>query len=766
MSEEMNLSLDANLPPWDENIDSMQPDMHEDLEIYEKASHFAKLSLLSGNSFSESDLEDFIKKNYGLYGLQRLKIAKFVMKSFNLNPSNDALLMLSCTSGARVVIATAGAGKTTSLQIDLLVSKILDKALARNKLKPQLIEGTSVSIPRVLYLNYNKHNVNPIVQKHSSMCSALNKILKPSDAIDDDIESSTVHSFCHNWLQAFSSSLNLQEVKVMGSEDSEKLWSVIIKPRWTKFYDEDPDNAVNWEVLDSLYVYKTESMLDWDDFFVCAKFVDTQLKSDFVQSCIKKYDSMKKQMKLFDFTDYLVLMTTVLREHPELKQKLQERYSVIIADENQDFTKLMNELLLELYSPGVNQLVVVGDPDQTIYAFRGVSPDNVVNLCERLEDFTLLGLDTNYRCPDKIVDAAKSILDLNILRFKKPIETVRTGGVIRLHPTNASHNQVDSVINLLKQIGKDSWSRTVITYRNNISSVIVGEEMYYSGIPCCVLDDRRPFNNMVFNQITTILRALYEKDNIEFNKTLYRVLPMSKESWARIIEANRLRRHNHFHDFEVPNDMPSGSFDALQALIRISQRIETQPVCDFIESIIRLYRLYYFNFLVKSGSGVIDDVDNLELFLERTKKFYSRKMTFDYMYQELLRNNQNVLDGVTLSTFHGLKGLEFDYVIAIDFNDSIFPNYSGIDMRYTKNTAMEEKESENRLCYVLVTRTIKELHLFYKDTDPSIYVKVLTGTSDLSEPSESLVMQSVTGAGDVSALDSKMSFIQRLLGKG
>src|SRR5699024_4014870 len=148
---------------------------------------------------------------------------------------------------------------------------------------------------------------------------------------------------------------------------------------------------------------------------------------------------------------------------------------------------------------------------------------------------------------------------------------------------------------------------------------------------------------------------LNEKDNIEFNKTLYRVLPMSKENWARIIEANRLRRHNHFHDFEVPNDMPSGSFDALQALIRISQRIETQPVCDFIESIIRLYRLYYFNFLVKSGSGVIDDVDNLELFLERTKKFYSRKMTFDYMYQELLRNNQNVLDGVTLSTFHGLK---------------------------------------------------------------------------------------------------------------
>ena len=64
MSEEMNLSLDANLPPWDENIDSMQSDMHEDLEIYEKASHFAKLSLLSGNSFSESDLEDFIKKNY------------------------------------------------------------------------------------------------------------------------------------------------------------------------------------------------------------------------------------------------------------------------------------------------------------------------------------------------------------------------------------------------------------------------------------------------------------------------------------------------------------------------------------------------------------------------------------------------------------------------------------------------------------------------------------------------------------------------------
>lgn len=742
---------------------------HKDYEIYKKAEHFKSLKLLSGSAMSLNELETFVRKNYGKIGIFRLQLAKKIMSSLNYNPSPDVLLMLACTRSARVVIATAGAGKTTSLQTDIAISKILDKALGLNELAPMKIEGTSVEVPRILYLNYNKHNVQPIAKRHTAVCTAVNKIFKKDDSIDDSIDSTTVHAFCLRWLKAFSSEVDLPDLKIMSDEQKTKIWGAIIQPRWKKYYP-DSDFMVEYPVLDDLYNFKTESTLDWDDFFLTSKFVDAELKPEFVKACIKKYDAMKKQMMVVDFTDYLVLMIDVLRTHPELKQRLQERYKVIIADENQDFTRLMNDLLLELYSPDKNKLIVVGDPDQTIYAFKGVSPDNVVYLCEKLEDMELLGLDTNYRCPDGIVDAAKSILNLNILRFEKPIQTVRTGGKIIQHPIIQGELQDKAVMDLVRRIDPTCYSDTVITYRNNISSLIIAEELYYAGIPFNILDDRRPFSNLVFRNILTGLRSLYEKDNFQLNCELYRFLPVTKDIWIRILELNREQRRNHLHDLQMPSpveSLPKGTMDALATLVRISEIIDTAPVCDYIGPLIRLYRTYYFDYRAKPNNPYVTDNENYQLYLERAVKFFSRHMTFEYMLQEYRERNKDNPAGITLSTFHGLKGLEFDYVIAIDFVDSCFPNYMGIEQKYTENTALEEKESENRLCYVLVTRTIKELHLFYSATDPSVYVGILMKTfGDISKDTDSEKEITLGPISGINSTNARMSFIQRLIDNG
>ena len=753
-------ATDEGAPNFND-VDTEEEDEDFGLEIYQKAKKFNSLKLLSGNGMSDSELTSFVSEHYGTRGLQRLKLAKFILKSLKYNPSPDVLLMLSSTKKARIVIATAGAGKTTSLQFDLLISKILDKTLGENLLEPEVLEGTDITMSRVLYLNYNKHNVQPIVERHSRLCAAVNSLLTADDAVENSIDSSTVHAFCYRWLQAFSSEVSLPELKILTEEEKAKIWKVIIAPRWTKYYGESPC-TLEYTVLDELYNYKTESMLDWDEFFETAKFVDSGLNEKFVKACIKKYDSMKKQMKLLDFTDYLILMIETLKANPKLKEKLQKRYRIIIADENQDFTRLMNELLIQLYDPKVNQVVIVGDPDQTIYAFKGVSPDNIAVLSEQLEDVELLGLDTNYRCPDKIVEAAKEILNLNILRFKKPIETIRTGGKIIAHPLQTSDSQEKSVLQLLQRIGKNEWGSTVISYRNNLSSIVLAEELYYANIPFTILDTRRPFSNMVFNQITRALRALQEKDNLQLNQDLYRFLPIDKEFWHSILEDNRLQRRFHLHDLKVPNRLPNGTMDALRTLVQISERFD-YPVCDFIAPLLNLYRTYYFNFMVRQPNPVISDNENLSLFLDRTYKFYNRQQTFDYMMKELSERNRDNPAGVTLSTFHGLKGLEFDYVIAIDFNETTFPNYVGIEQRYSKNTAIEEKESENRLCYVLVTRSIKEFHMFYSATDPSTYVGLLTRLDNkkiVSEPETELALGNIRSGSD---MFSKSMFVQRIL---
>lgn len=737
---------------------------NEDLEIFKKSFRFKRLNLLSGDKMSYAELNDFVKSRYGSTGMQRLSLAKFILKQLGYKASSDVLLMLSCTSKAKVVIATAGAGKTTSLQFELLISKMLDKATKTDLLKPTPVPDTSVLLPHILYLNYNKHNVQPILDRHRAVCRAINSLLKESDAVDDSIESSTVHAFCYRWLQAFSAEVKLPELRIIDDDMKEKVWDAIIKPRWAKHYADAERDAVDWQILEELYVFKTESMLDWDPFFETAKFTDIGLKPKFAKACIQKYDSMKKQMNLLDFTDYVTLMIEVLDNYPDLRRRLQERYRIIIADENQDFTNLMNALLVRLYDPEINQLIAVGDPDQTIYAFKGVSPDGVVNLVESLPQVELLGLDTNYRCPDKIVDAAKAILDLNVLRFEKPINTVKTGGTINAHPVLYGQSQEAQVLKLLARFDPSEYKDTVITYRNNISSIIMAEELYYAGIPFIVLDNRRPFNNLVFRQLTSAIKALRDKNDVELNKGLYPFLPMSKEEWLKVVEENRLYRRNHLHDYMLPNDAPRGTMEALAILARISERIEEAPVCDYITELVRLYKTYYFKFLVKSNMSTDPEVDNYTLYLERALKFFSRQMTFEYMQAELADRNRDNPAGVTLSTFHGLKGLEFDHVIAIDFREAVFPNYFGIEERYALNTALEEKESENRLCYVLVTRAKKEFHMFYPQGDPSVYVGLLNRVdtnSDRVDTRDELVLDSVVGT---SRLDSKAAFVQRILG--
>ena len=744
----------------DENGEPISDFDESEMEIYKKAANFKKLSLVSGNNL-KVDVKTYVKNTYGEEGLLRYVFAQHILKRLGLIPSDDVMLLLSCTKKAEIVIATAGAGKTTSLQLYLVISKMVDAVKHIYHVDPMPIEGTQVALPRILYLNYNRHNVQPILDKHRSVCATINKMIVEN--IDDGIESTTVHAFCRRWLESWGEETGITSLKIATDDERQQLWEALAVPRWKKFYNED-EMRISWELLDELYVFKTESMLEWDLFFQSAKFVDTGLLPDFVKACLKKYESMKKQMNVLDFTDYIIRMIELIDTNPKVRAQLHDRYRIIVADENQDFTALMNELLLRLYNPEVNRLIVVGDPDQTIYAFKGVSPDNVVRLYDRLEDVELLGLDTNYRCPDTIVESAKRILNLNVLRFDKPIGSVKTGGKIVKHSMSSVYHQNNEVLRLIKSKGESNYGKIVLTYRNNRSSIILGEELYYAGIPFNVLDDRRPFNNMVFKHIQSALIALLECDNVSHTRGLYRFLPVSKEFWNKIIDQNIKMRRSYLQDIILPDALPTGTLEAFNILLSISSRVGSEPCSDFIGALLNLYKKYYFNFLMKNPNPAIGDEDLYGLWLERSEKFWNRPYTFAYMQQELNERNVDKPDSITFSTFHGLKGLEFDYVIAIDFNDVIFPNYFSIEQRYPKNTAMEEKESENRLCYVLVTRAVKELHLFYNETDPSYYIDHIcpnTGENNSVSPDvKEMSLGGVTFADN--AMDAKLRFIQRL----
>lgn len=739
-----------------------------DLPIYKKAKEFQSQKILSGNQFkTEEEFMRFVKERYGAEGVNRVKIAKFILNKKKYLPSFDVLLAIASTSDAKVILATAGAGKTTMLQIDILVSKLIDSLTKQGRYDPIYIDNTDIKMSRILFLNYNRHNAEPARERHRFLVKEINSAVKENERVSDDIDSSTAHAFCRKWLERFKEKLGLDKVEVIDNETKNKILQAVIEPRWKKVYNSPIPKTLSSDI-DALYNYKEESMMGWDDFFLSAKFIDSELDKDFVKSCIDKYEAIKRTLKVFDFVDFIKEFIRLMKSDVEFKEAVTSRYSLVIADEAQDFTALMNEILFVMKTPKT-KIIAVGDTDQTIYSFRGVSPENILTLSKTLPDCDILTLDTNYRCPEKIVEAAKSILNLNILRFSKDIKCVNPGGNIAYKSYATEEEKYSFLVNYLASKTDEELENTVIAFRNNDSSFILAEELFYARIPYMLKDTNKPFTNDIFTRLYCVLDALLQTSDANLNSSLWQVLPISKTLWMDIIEANKKLRISDLHDFVFDNfKLPDSFQSTFSTLLQISSQIQSIPCSQYIHKIFDYFKRYYYNFSYKVLPGVNDSAKRkqelADLYLERAMKFFNRDITFSAAKSEFIRSQRTSTNAVTLSTIHALKGLEFDTVIAVDMIDSLFPNYARIEQLYPTNTAMEEKEAENRLCYVLVTRAKKNLILMYDERNPSVYIQIIRDRSS-DEVSLDNVHLPETEINVPEGLSSRMRFITRLMSR-
>lgn len=737
--------------------------------INDKAEKFKQQSLLSGKDFkNQEEVLTFVKKAYGVAGVNRFKIAKVVLGARGLVPTNDFLLAISSTKKSKIVLATAGAGKTTMLQLDIIVSKLIDNLKGTSIYSPREIANTGVMISRILFLNYNKHNREPAIQRHKEFVASINRVLKPNERISDDLESSTVHAFCRKYVNIYKEKLGYSEIKIIDGATKTKILDAVIKPRWEKISKSEMPKTLPSEI-DSLYNFKEESMLEWDSFFMSAPFIESELPSEFVKSCITKYDAMKKTLKVFDFIDFIKEFIRLLNTFDDVREEITNSYSLIIADEAQDFTALMNEVLKVMQTQN-NKIIVVGDPDQMIYSFRGVSSDNILNIADELDDSEILTLDTNFRCPRNIVDAANGILDLNVLRFDREINCVRDGGNIVFKPYSNIHEEYNYITNYLSKLSDNDLQKTVIAFRNNDSAVILTEELYYADIPYNISDVNKPFNNEIFTRLYNVLCALSEQDNTSMISCLWQVLPVTKNTWLEIIEANKKNRISSFADFNFGAFVLPESFQGVfDDLSMISNNINSLNCSQYIEKIVEYFRLYSYNFLYKSVANTSCDNnrndDTAELYLSRAVKFFNRDLVFDKIKSDYVRSQRNSAHGVSVSTMHALKGLEYDTVIVADMVDTVFPNFQLIDTRFPNATAVEVKEAENRLCYVLITRAKKNLIFMYDERDPSAYLQIIRQKgNNILDFNDAIVPR--VQCDDNADLISKRNFITRIMGIG
>ena len=651
----------------------------------------------------------------------RLKVIRALFEVLNFDLSSDLALVLCAEPKAQLVLATAGGGKTTAAQIKAIEAKIWGKSKST---------GKPIKGDKILSLVYNRHNVVPMQNKHAALVNRL-KIsgIKGLD-IDSTINASTMHSFCDQIRAEFVAKMQLVGFTLLSTYESEHLMDTIVSAIDKKHNLKS--SYVKAQDLVALYNYAKESMVTVDQLQNTDKFVDIGLSVSLISEIFELYDKMKKSKKRYDFTDMLTKVYLHLRDNPDDLKRVQKYFDYIIADEIQDFTPIMMNILQLFVSDGT-PLMCIGDEDQGIYNFRGADIYNTLHFNEKFKDAHTYTLARNRRCASNILGLAKNVISTNTLRFQKQLSGVREGGSVEYVPYASIEGENRKVVSQIASMTEEDLYDSVVCYRERNNSIILTELLESAHIPFYVISGAEAFSHPLYKDILSVLDALESPYDRKCIMNLYKVLPITKEQMYMAVGYNvKFHKFNsddkvHFSRLDYGNAVTrSGFADSLEKLALMSKKIGNCNMSEYFPELFSMLCKYHWLFLRKSR----ESLDVYDDFVEqKVKEMFNVNAIYQSVFEnyaqrkDICRRNQNSKSGIAVSTFHSLKGLEFKNVIIMDMDNSNFPNFSMIEGRgYPADVEKALKECETRLYYAAVTRAKDSLTIFYNESNPSCYV--------------------------------------------
>ena len=679
------------------------------------------------DAYSLSDIAAIATNADGLPAASsRLRVLSMLMDILGLDMSNDNMLMLASEPTAKLCVATAGAGKTTSANVQIIEEKIIRKSRTDPK---QNLHGD-----KVLCLLYNKHNVADFKKRHQEMVGRLRAANVGGLHIDDDLQVSTMHAFCDQWRREYAVECDLVNFRLAQEDQAQSLMKTAVTAACQKYKIQNVAD-INVQDIYTLYTFAKESMIETDGLESTDKFIDLGLDIEVVDTIFTIYEKMKRIKRYYDFSDMLTAVYKLLSSRPDVLKNIQRFYEYVVVDEFQDFTPLMMELL-KLFVNNGTPMICIGDDDQSIYGFRGADIYNTLDFSEKFSGGEIFVLATNRRCRDKILQHAKVIIEKNEFRYKKSIKGIKDGGEVKYIAYNSVEGQLLNVLQKVKTYSMQELHNTVICYRNQECSMILSQILAENQVPHYVISGYHAYSHELYRHIIDILFILSRPRDTYAQLNLYKVLPIKREAMQNILHYDPSQ--NRFDDDAERKDFTQIDYgqyltfrnfkECLSVLKKISTVINTAPLNVYFNTIWEYFKMYFWN--LKKTFNHNEEIDNI--FEEKVYNTFNCNLTFQELYNKLstqksiCKRNQEMRNGLALSTFHSLKGLEYNDVFMIYLDNEITPNNARIDDKEYSNALKKSlKESEVRLFYVAMTRAKNNLFMYYNESNPSIFMKQL-----------------------------------------
>ncbi|WJE16363.1 DNA helicase PcrA [Halobacillus sp. ACCC02827] len=438
----------------------------------------------------------------------------------------------------------------------------------------------------------------------------------------------------------------------------------------------------------------------------------------------KGYEKKLKKNQSLDFDDLIMQTLRLFDEVPEVLEYYQRRFQYIHVDEYQDTNHAQYQLVKQLASRYEN-LCVVGDSDQSIYAWRGADIQNILNFEQDYPTARTILLERNYRSTETILNAANNVIDNNSGRKPKHLWTDNKGGEkIRYHQAGTEREEglfvTDKIEDLIRQ-GRYRYKDIAILYRTNAQSRTIEETFVKAGVPYQMVGGTKFYDRKEIKDMLAYLRLIANpNDDLSFQ----RVVNEPKRGVGKT-SMDKMLAYAADHDISLYEaaaevDFVGVSAKAAKAIIGFRKMIqnwtsqqEFLSATDMVQEVID--KTGYEEMLLNEKSIEAQSrLENIEEFKSVTKNFEesAEDKTLIAFLTDLaliadidsMNEDPNSDDTVTLMTLHSAKGLEFPVVFLIGMEENVFPHSRAL----MDETEMEE---ERRLAYVGITRAEKELYL-------------------------------------------------------
>lgn len=451
-------------------------------------------------------------------------------------------------------------------------------------------------------------------------------------------------------------------------------------------------------------------------------FTDTEL---LFPQVYEKYQQRLKECNALDFDDLLCMAVLLLQNKPEVLQKLNQRWHYILIDEYQDTNQAQYEMARLLAGERKN-LFVVGDPDQSIYSWRGANIHNILNFPKDFPGAKVVKLEQNYRSTNTILKAANAVISKNSFRHEKSLwSALGEGDPIISRSTDDERDEASYIVSqMLKHQAKGiPLNQMVVFYRTNFQSRVLEDALLQEGIPYTIVGGISFYQRKEIKDVLAFLKIVQSPaDFISFERTINlpkrgigkatidKIEQAANDGALPLIEAARLLSEGkEVAGIKLTGKAKSGLADFVRVRDMLTHTYHTSGLGALVEQAIK--GTGYLEALKEDRETYDDRKDNVfELFAkaDQWEQEAENKSLSGFLEELALKSNLDEMaeesERVSLMTVHNGKGLEFPVVFICGAEEDLFPHVNSKDNP-------DQIEEERRLFYVGMTRAKQHLYI-------------------------------------------------------